>query len=225
MTEVKTLKGDTIAVYPDGEPLSIVQLLVRVMHAVGAVRKEERNEHQKFLFRGIDTVVKAVYPALVENGVVVMPTVLKSEYTTVEVGTKRTQMGHARLTVRYTFYGPAGDTLEATVSAEAMDSGDKATAKAMSVAFRTALLQALCLPTDDPDPDSESYSRAPAVSVEEALDRLNKAATGMNTDVESLTGKFRRENGDLSMDDFLLLPPDRIIGFVQQVEAYLNRSK
>jgi hypothetical protein len=42
-----------------------------------------------------------------------------------------------------------------------MDSGDKATAKAMSVAMRTALLQALCLPTDEPDPDATSYERAP----------------------------------------------------------------
>ena len=45
------------------------------------------------------------------------------------------------------------------VAAEAWDSGDKAAPKAMSVAFRTALLQALALPTDDPDPDSQSYER------------------------------------------------------------------
>jgi hypothetical protein len=36
--------------------------------------------------------------------------------------------------------------IKTTVVGEAMDSGDKATAKAMSVAFRTALLQALCTP-------------------------------------------------------------------------------
>ena len=43
-----------------------------------------------------------------------------------------------------------------------MDSGDKATPKAMSVAFRIALLQALALPTDEPDPDSYAYERAEA---------------------------------------------------------------
>ena len=43
-----------------------------------------------------------------------------------------------------------------------MDGGDKATAKAMSVAFRIALLQALALPTSEPDPDSTSYERSPA---------------------------------------------------------------
>ena len=43
------------------------------------------------------------------------------------------------------------------VAAEAFDSGDKATAKAMSVALRTFLLQLLALPTDEPDPDSFTY--------------------------------------------------------------------
>jgi hypothetical protein len=32
----------------------------------------------------------------------------------------------------------------------------------MSVAFRVALLQALCIPTDEPDPDSAAYERSPA---------------------------------------------------------------
>jgi hypothetical protein len=47
-----------------------------------------------------------------------------------------------------------------------MDSGDKAVPKAMSVAFRTALLQALALPTDEPDPDASTYERAAAPKVD-----------------------------------------------------------
>jgi hypothetical protein len=35
------------------------------------------------------------------------------------------------------------------------------------VAFRTCLLQALCLPTDEPDPDTVGYERTPAPSDEE----------------------------------------------------------
>src|SRR5690606_40176303 len=56
---------------------------------------------------------------------------------------------------------PAGDTSECVSIGEAMDSGDKATPKAMSVAMRVALLQALCIPTDEPDVDSQSYERSP----------------------------------------------------------------
>ena len=61
------------------------------------------------------------------------------------------------MVVEFGIYGLDGDAIVGTVAAEAMDSGDKATAKAMSVALRTFLLQVLALPTDEPDPDSFSY--------------------------------------------------------------------
>jgi hypothetical protein len=150
---------------------TVVEALSAVMEDVGAVRKGERNQSQGFNFRGIDAVVQAVYPALLRHGVVVVPSLLSYVYESVEVGTKRTPMGHARVTVEYRFTGPEGDSLAATVAAEAMDSGDKATAKAMSVAMRTALLQALCLPTDEPDPDATSYERAPKAERRPATQR------------------------------------------------------
>jgi hypothetical protein len=59
--------------------------------------------------------------------------------------------------VTYRFVTVDGSYLEATVAAEALDYGDKATPKSMSVAFRTALLQALALPTDEADPDTQTY--------------------------------------------------------------------
>jgi ERF superfamily len=140
----------------------VVAALNAVMADVREVGKHSRNESQGFNFRGIDAVVNAVGPALRKHGVVVVPRVVNYDYGTVEVGQRRTPMAHVRVTVDYVFYGPAGDWITATSIGEAMDSGDKATAKAMSVAFRTALLQALCLPTDDPDPDHDVYERSPA---------------------------------------------------------------
>lgn len=142
--------------------VSIQVLLSRVMNDVNAVKKTDRNTAQNFSFRGIDAVVNAVAPALREHGVIVMPEVLEHTYSTVEVGRNRTQMEHVIVRVKYTFTGTEGDSLSCTVLGEAMDAGDKATPKAMSVAFRIALLQALALPTDEPDPDSYSYERAEA---------------------------------------------------------------
>jgi hypothetical protein len=141
---------------------SIQALLAKVMADVSSVKKTDRNTAQNFSFRGIDAVVNAVAPALREHGVIVTPTVLDHHYSTVEVGRNRTQMAHVLITVKYTFTGTEGDTIECTVLGEAMDAGDKAVPKAMSVAFRIALLQALALPTDEPDPDTYSYERAPA---------------------------------------------------------------
>lgn len=142
--------------------MEIIKQLTKVMEEVGAVRKSERNTHQNFNFRGIDNIVNAVSPALRMHGVVVVPTVNASEAETLEIGQNRTRMGYVRVNVTYTFYATDGSSIAATVVAESMDSGDKATAKAMSVAFRTALLQTLCLPTDEIDPDAETYVRSDA---------------------------------------------------------------
>lgn len=138
----------------------IHEALAAVMADVRAVPKADRNQQQGFNFRGIDAVLYAVGPALRTHGVIVAPTAVTYTHGTVEVGKNRTPMGHMLVTVTYRFTGPAGDSFDVQVIGEAMDSGDKAAAKAMSVAYRTALIQALCLPTDEPDPDHDSYERS-----------------------------------------------------------------
>jgi hypothetical protein len=137
----------------------IVELLSKVMEEVGAVKKGDRNQSQNFSFRGVDAVTNAVSPALRKHGVVVSPQVMDYQHETVQTSQGK-NMASVRVLVRYTFHAPDGSTLEAVVPGESFDAGDKATAKAMSVAFRIALLQALCLPTDDTDPDATSYERA-----------------------------------------------------------------
>ena len=163
--------------------MPIAQALNEVMKEVGAVKKNDRNASQGFNFRGIDAVVNAVSPALQKHGVIVVPSVEDYEYASVEIGKNRTMMGHVKVKVTYTFIGAGGDSIKATVVGEAMDSGDKATAKAMSVAFRTALLQTLSLPTDEPDPDSQSYERSEKVVVDTKA--LAKAISD-SSDLESL---------------------------------------
>ena len=162
--------------------LTIAQALTEVMKEVGAVAKKDRNASQGFNFRGIDAVVNAVSPALQKHGVIVVPSVEDYEYASVEIGKNRTVMGHVKVKVSYTFIGASGDSIKATVVGEAMDSGDKATAKAMSVAFRTALLQTLSLPTDEPDPDSQSYERSEKVVVDtKALAKAISEASDLET--------------------------------------------
>lgn len=137
--------------------------LNEVMKQVGAVKKGDFNDFQKFHFRGVDAVVNAVYPALVEHKVTVQPKVLQYDYSTIDVGKGAASkpMGHARVIVEYTFTSVEdGSTASAAAAGEAFDAGDKATPKAMSVALRTALLQSLMLPTDDPEPDAQTYERA-----------------------------------------------------------------
>lgn len=138
---------------------TVIEALSAVMADVQAVKKGDRNTQQGYSFRGIDAVVNAVGPALRKHGMVVVPIGVNRDvehYTTA----KGTPMKGVTLTVDFRFYGPAGDSIDAQASGEASDSGDKATPKAHSVAYRTLLLQALCIPTDEPDPDSQSHERA-----------------------------------------------------------------
>lgn len=138
---------------------TVVEAISRVMGDVQAIRKADRNEQQRFLFRGIDAVMNAVGPALRAHGVVVVP--LAEELTSETYQTaKGTAMRNATIRIRWRFHGPAGDWIEAVSIGEAADSGDKAVSKAHSVAYRTVLLQALCIPTDEPDPDASSHERA-----------------------------------------------------------------
>lgn len=125
-----------------------------VMEEVRAVGKDGYNSAQKFNFRGIDAVVNAVALPLRNNGVIVAPVDVVSDYRD-SVNGKGTAVVEVRGTVTFRWTGPEGDFFDVKVASEARDFADKATAKFMSVAFRTCLLQTLALPTDDPDPDSE----------------------------------------------------------------------
>lgn len=140
------------------EQLTVHQALSKVMGDVQAVRKDSKNQAQKFLFRGIDAVLNAVGPALRKHGVTILPEdveVHRSNGTTAS----GKQTAEVVVKVTYRVYGPTGDSIHGKVAAEAMDFGDKAVAKAMSVAYRTFLIQALTIPTDESDPDGETFER------------------------------------------------------------------
>lgn len=179
MSGLMTLPDEPTITYP-----SVVACLSTAMEAIRAVGKDGKNSQHNYNFRGIDAVVNAASPAFRKVGVVVTPELRSIDYETVEVGNKRSLMQSCKVVVAYTFHGPAGDSITAVAPGEAMDSGDKATAKAMSVAFRTALLQALCIPTTDTDPDEHSYERSPrqeqaaGVTPKEAGEKLRAVLAG-----------------------------------------------
>lgn len=138
---------------------TIHEALVAVMDDVSAVRKDQRNRQQNYSFRGIDAVVNAVGPSFRTHKVVCVPFVEDVRFETYQTSSGTT-MRNCVVKMRYVFHGPGGDTYEAVVYGEASDAGDKSVSKAQSVAYRVALLQALTIPTDEPDPDSDSHSRA-----------------------------------------------------------------
>jgi hypothetical protein len=129
------------------------------MEEVQAVRKEGFNDSQRYNFRGVDQVVNAVGPIFRKHKIIPIPHHCVATYRDVLTSTGKPTR-EVTVEATYRFYGPAGDFIEAVIPGESLDFGDKGTAKAMSVAYRIVLLQSLCIPTDDKDPDQDSYERA-----------------------------------------------------------------
>lgn len=151
------------------EKPTVVEALSAVMADVQAVHKDSKHDAPgaKFNFRGVDAVMNAVGPAFRNHEVVCLPVAEDARY---EVYDSKSggRMRSCTLRVRFRFVGPAGDALECVTYGEASDSSDKSTAKAHSVAYRTALLQALCIPTDEPDPDDSQYHHERAATPAQA---------------------------------------------------------
>lgn len=160
---------------------TIFESLSAVMAEVQAVGKGGRNLEQGYNFRGIDDVVNAVGPVFRKHGIIPIPHKTVANYRDVlTVREKRSR--ECTVIVTYRFYGPAGDFVEAEVPGESMDVGDKGTPKAMSVAYRILLLQTLCIPTNDPDPDSQSYERdeeAPPTATAAQAVKFDELAKGL----------------------------------------------
>jgi hypothetical protein len=158
------------------EKPTIHAALLAVMNDVTYVGKDQYNEQQKFNFRGIDGVLDAVGPAFRKHGILPMPEVTSVESTsyTTKNGTVMTR---SVVRVNYDFRGPAGDTLTAIgIPGESADSGDKSVSKAMSVAYRTALVQVLALPTHQPDPDADTEEKEAAQQPDPDADTEEKEA-------------------------------------------------
>ena len=142
---------------------NVFQAVSDVMNDVREVRKTGRNSSQNFNFRGIDAVMNAVGPKLREHGVIVTP--IRAELEGIEVDAGRKKAKDTSGIVTYRWFGPDGSHFDSQVYAEGRDYADKGGAKTMSVALRTCILQTLCLPTDDPDPDEDYIESSPAAAV------------------------------------------------------------
>lgn len=197
--------------------MKVHEAVTAVMEDVRAVRKDGRNTQQNFNFRGVDAVVNAVSPAMRKVGLTVHPSRVEHRPSSKQLsgGKMATSID---VIVDYTFTGPEGDTFTAQVAAESFDLGDKATAKAMSVAYRTCLLQTFALPTDDQDPDEHTYereSRQPAHAPKPTVDweGAYKATGGDKTKLEALRHTLKNSGAP---DDFY------IFGWIESALAKLT---
>jgi hypothetical protein len=137
-------------------PKGVYKAIPKIMNDIGPIGKDGMNKAQGFKYRALDDVYNAVNPALVKNEVFILPEVIDSKSQIVQTKSGGT-MKNVVLKIRYTLYHSDGSSLVSVVEGEAMDSGDKATNKAFSAAFKYMLLQVFCIPLEgEPDMDQES---------------------------------------------------------------------
>lgn len=139
-----------------------------VMEDIGAIGKDKRNTQQGFMYRGVDDVMNALNPAFIKHRIFITPEVLEQHREKRSTG-KGGELIYSVCKIKYTFYADDGSHVEAIVIGEGMDSGDKASNKAMSVAFKYACFQVFCIPTEemqepnanpvDPDRDCHEPSK------------------------------------------------------------------
>ena len=139
----------------------IYEAITKVMAEIGAVGKNSKNSQQGFMYRGIDAVMNAINPALTKHKVFVAPEVLEQEREERQTA-KGNMLIYSICKIKFRFYTTDGSHVDVVTIGEGMDSGDKATNKAMSIAFKYACFQLFCIPTEEMvDPDSESHEVTP----------------------------------------------------------------
>jgi hypothetical protein len=137
---------------------------VQASLAVEGISKDRKNDAQGYKFRGIDDVYNALAPLLAKNGLCILPRC--TERTVVErINAKGTALFYVTVRADFDFVSSEdGSKHTITTYGEAMDSGDKATNKAMSAAYKYAAMQAFAIPTEgDNDADGHTHTVAPSL--------------------------------------------------------------
>ena len=175
---------------------AIYKAIIGVMAEINAIGKDRKNQQQGFAYRGIDDVMNELHAALTKNKVFVVPEVLNEDRST---GKTRSggDLFYTRLKIRFTFYTDDGSSVSAVVIGEAMDSGDKASNKALSIGLKYAMLQVFCIPTEDEkDPDAQS-PQPQAGSMKPAKTAPKKAAFDFTPKGGETTPAEKKELGEI----------------------------
>lgn len=130
------------------------------------IGKNQTNTFDKYKFRGIDDVLNVVGPILAKHGVVIIPSIHRHETNQTRTSQDKPTM-HSIVVVNYEIIGPAGDRISGSAIGEGMDRGDKSLNKAMTSAYKNFVFEALCIPVQGHDSESESHEVSEPYTVEQ----------------------------------------------------------
>lgn len=122
--------------------------------------KNQKNTQQGYSFRGIDDVYNALAAKLAHHGLLILPRMLSREVTE-RTTNKGSAIFSVVVTAEFDFISVKdGSCHTVTMYGEGMDSGDKATNKAMTAAYKYAAFQTFCIPTEARDSEFDTYEVA-----------------------------------------------------------------
>jgi hypothetical protein len=177
-------------------PLTVHEAVAEVTRLVGHIAKDRQTEGgERYKFRGIDDVLSALHPILGEVGLVILPGRMVEHRRETRATARGGTLNVALVLVRYTLVGPDGTKLRGEAWGEAGDSGDKATQKALSQAYKTFALQTFSIPTEASAADDPDLTNEPgrAFTGEEQQRALTAWQAALNTTtLDALVGVRRR---------------------------------
>ena len=159
------------------------------------ISKDSKNTSQGYAFRGIDAVYGALSPMLSKHGLCILPRVT-DRHVIERQNRQGTALFYVTLTVEFDFVAAEDGSKHTVITVgEAMDSGDKASNKAMSAAYKYAAFQAFCIPTEgDNDADSTTHEVAVAAidpGIEQHV-QLSQTVEELNNVWKSLSAEQRK---------------------------------
>jgi thiol-disulfide isomerase/thioredoxin len=130
------------------EKLNIYQKINNVMKEVDYIQKGDKKVNNQYNFVSHDQVTAKMHPALTKHGIVVIPSVDKL----IQDGNRTS----VELSVKFVNVDDPHDSFTMMSCGFGIDAGDKGPGKAISYAFKYAMLKVFCLETGD-DPDQDQY--------------------------------------------------------------------
>ena len=132
---------------------------------VGITKDRTNTQGQGYKFRGIDDIFNTISPLLAEHKLCILPRVVSRDCVE-RMSKSGGALFYVTLDVEFDFISSEdGSKHTVKIFGEAMDSGDKATNKAMSAAYKYAAIQAFAIPTEG-DNDTENTTHEVKVKVD-----------------------------------------------------------
>lgn len=152
---------------------------------IEVISKGQKNVQQGYSFRGIDDIYNSLHPIFARNKVFFTSEIINS------IREDRATKGggvliYSIIDVKFTFFAQDGSFVTSTMRGEGMDTGDKASNKAMSAALKYALIQLFLIPTEE----EKNYEKS-TPEVGKKLEVQNAASAHMKDEVLQAIKKIK----------------------------------